>query len=31
MFCVVGHAPRNSAATLDTSVGGDMDDEIPVL
>jgi hypothetical protein len=30
MFCVVGHAPRNSAATPDTSAGGDMNDEIPV-
>jgi hypothetical protein len=29
-FCVVGHAPRNSAATPDTSPGGDMDDEIPI-
>jgi hypothetical protein len=29
-FCVVGHAPRNSAATPDTSPGGDMNDEIPI-
>jgi hypothetical protein len=29
-FCVVGHAPRNVAATPDTSPGGDMNDEIPI-
>jgi hypothetical protein len=29
-FCVVGHTPRNSAATPDTSPGGDMNDEIPI-
>jgi hypothetical protein len=29
-FCVVGHAPRNSAATPDTSPGGDMNDSIPI-
>jgi hypothetical protein len=30
MFCVVGHASRNAAATPDTSPGGDMNDEIPI-
>jgi hypothetical protein len=29
-FCVVGHAPRNSATTPDTTPSGDMGDEIPI-
>ena len=28
-FCIVGHAPRNSATTPDTTPSGDLDDSIP--
>jgi hypothetical protein len=29
-FCVVGRAPRDSAVKPDTSIGADMNDELPI-